>query len=482
MTLRAHTHRCYGLKAMTGKNLEQRAFEERLRLKIEAYHEAALVYAAVKLDLPDRMGERTWTAEQLAGALGTSAPHLFRFLRGLTTLGICRELPDGTFALAPGGWSLRSNSHSRLNKKVQIVVEQYWRPWADLVSCLKTGKPAFDHVFGMSVGEWRERNPAQGLMFESYLTDETFAQAGSILEVLECAAEAKKVADIGGGCGALLTPLLIAFPHLTGVLFETPHMIEMAKPFLRVFDQFHLLDRIELVPGDFFEGVPVKADLYLLKNVLQQWDDARRRRHPAQCPQRHAGRRAACDHRAADAGARRRRPSRHHGRSAYDDHHRRAHPQRDGIHGSVAGSRADAGEDNANDLGPRRSSRPCPPSQRRRRRAVAFNGHFPGPSITTKFAPLRVSAVAGASVVTSTVPGFMRLRMASITSGEPSMRSSTAVFGAVASSSPAWKPMPSQLEPLGSPPCHTNTFEPIALPGSLMLASPSATIAPFCRT
>jgi hypothetical protein len=26
------------------------------------------------------------------------------------------------------------------------------------------------------------------------------------------------------------------------------------------------------VPGDFFEGVPVKADLYLLKNVLQQWD------------------------------------------------------------------------------------------------------------------------------------------------------------------------------------------------------------------
>ena len=76
---------------MTGKNLEQRAFEERLRLKIEAYHEAALVYAAVKLDLPDRMGERTWTAEQLAGALGISAPHLFRFLRGLVTLGICKE-------------------------------------------------------------------------------------------------------------------------------------------------------------------------------------------------------------------------------------------------------------------------------------------------------------------------------------------------------------------------------------------------------
>jgi AraC-like DNA-binding protein len=259
---------------MTGKNQEQAAFEERMRLQIEAYHASALAYAAVKLGLPDRMGERALTAKQLATELGLSAPHLLRFLRGLTTLGICKELPDGTFALAPGGWSLRADSHSRLNKKVEIVVEQYWRPWADLVSCLKTGKPAFDHVFGMSVEDWRRENAAQGLLFATYLTDETFAQGGSILEVLECAAEAERVADIGGGCGALLAPLLIGLPHLTGVLFETPHMIEMAKPFLRVFDQFHLLDRIELVPGDFFEGVPVKADLYLLKNVLQQWDDA----------------------------------------------------------------------------------------------------------------------------------------------------------------------------------------------------------------
>ncbi|HLO23155.1 MAG TPA: methyltransferase [Methyloceanibacter sp.] len=258
---------------MSGTSSEQRAFEERMRLQIEAYHAAALAYAAVKLGLPDRMGERALTAKELATELGLSAPHLLRFLRGLTTLGICRELPDGTFALAPGGWSLRSDSHSRLNKKVQIVVEQYWRPWADLVSCLKTGEPAFDHVFGMSVTDWRRENAAQGLMFASYLTDETFAQGGSILEVLECAAEAKKIADIGGGCGALLTPLLIGFPHLTGVLFETPPMIETAKPFLQVFDQFHLLERIELVPGDFFEAIPVKADLYLLKNVLQQWDD-----------------------------------------------------------------------------------------------------------------------------------------------------------------------------------------------------------------
>ena len=52
---------------------------------------------------------------------------------------------------------------------------------------------------------------------------------------------------------------------------------------------------------------------------------------------------------------------------------------------------------------------------------------LPGASITTKSLAERVSGVAAASVVTSTVPGFSRSRIASITSGVPWMRSSSAV-------------------------------------------------------
>jgi len=268
---------------MTESVGEQKAFEERLRRQIEAYHEAALLYAAVKLGLPDRMAARPWTPEQLAEALGLSAPHLVRFLRGFCTIGMCEERSDGSFALSPAGRSLTSDSPSRLAEKVQIVVEQYWQPWADLVSCLKSGKPAFEHVFGMSVFEWRDLNKEQGKLFASYLTGETFDQAGSIIEVLESAVEAKRVADIGGGCGALLAALLIAHPHLTGVLFDRPHLIEMAKPFLKVFGLFHLTDRIALVAGDVLAAIPVRADLYLLKGVLQQWDDAHARAILANC-------------------------------------------------------------------------------------------------------------------------------------------------------------------------------------------------------
>ena len=34
-----------------------------------------------------------------------------------------------------------------------------------------------------------------------------------------------------------------------------------------------LAERVELVEGDIFASLPVTADLYLLKNVLHDWDD-----------------------------------------------------------------------------------------------------------------------------------------------------------------------------------------------------------------
>ncbi len=179
---------------MTGKNQEQSAFEERMRLQIEAYHEAALVYAAVKLGLPDRMGSAPGRPSNWPAILARHHRISSASCAGSSTLGICTELPDGTFRAAPGGWSLRSDSHSRLDKKVQIVVEQYWRPWADLVSCLKTGEPAFDQIFGMSVWDWRREHAEQGVDVR-ILPDRRDIRSGRTdhRESFESAAEAASV-------------------------------------------------------------------------------------------------------------------------------------------------------------------------------------------------------------------------------------------------------------------------------------------------
>jgi O-methyltransferase domain len=249
---------------------EQDAFEQRLRRQIEAYHESALLYAAVKLGLPDRMGKRRWATEQLARELSLSAPHLHRVLRGLCTIGLCEERPDGSFALSPLGQSLAPGSTSRLAEKVQIVVEQYWQPWANLVASLETGKPAFEQAFGMTVLDWRRTHAEHGAQLDSYVAKETLAQAGPIIEALDFSG-AGTVADIGGGYGGLLAAILQAHPHLAGILFDPPPTIEAARFFLQ---SQGVADRVQLVGGDLLAGIPIQADLYLLKGVLQQSDDA----------------------------------------------------------------------------------------------------------------------------------------------------------------------------------------------------------------
>ena len=249
---------------------DQASFEDRLRRQIDAYHEAALVYAAVKLDLPDRLAAGATTSEQLAEALGVSAPHLTRFLRGLCGIGICEELPDGAFALSPEGQSLRSGSPSRLAEKVQIVVGQYWWPWANVVGSLKTGEPAFEQCFGMRVLDWRAEDAGQGALFDSYLAKETLAQARPIVAALDISGM-KCLADIGGGYGGLLTALLNAHPKLEGVLFDHPHTVEAAKPLLA---SLGVSARVQFVAGNVLAEIPVQVDLYLLNCVLQQWNDA----------------------------------------------------------------------------------------------------------------------------------------------------------------------------------------------------------------
>jgi len=244
--------------------------EERLRAQIEAYHAAALAYAAVKLGLPDKMGERPWTADGLAAELGLSAPHLARFLRGLVTQGICEERGDGTFALGPLGRSLRRDSPSRLGDKVAIVVEQYWLPWADLLHTVRNGEPSFEHVFGTDVWAWRNENFKGGDAFAAYLAGESFAGAGPILEALDLIG-VTRVADIGGGHGGLLAAILKAHPELQGILFDLPETLIGAKKFLR---SHGVEKRVALVGGDFLAEIPVEANLYVLKSVLQHWDDA----------------------------------------------------------------------------------------------------------------------------------------------------------------------------------------------------------------
>jgi hypothetical protein len=73
----------------------------------------------------------------------------------------------------------------------------------------------------------------------------------------------------------VLASLLEKHPGLRGVLMDLPGVAAKADPRLR--DGGALADRTTIVPGDCREAIPVAADLYIIKNILE-WDDDSTRR------------------------------------------------------------------------------------------------------------------------------------------------------------------------------------------------------------
>jgi hypothetical protein len=79
------------------------------------------------------------------------------------------------------------------------------------------------------------------------------------------------VVDIGGGRGGLLAAVLRTYPKVRGVLYDQPHVV--AEPtYLR---NAGLMGQCETVGGDFFLSVPQGYEVYMLKRILNDWDDAK---------------------------------------------------------------------------------------------------------------------------------------------------------------------------------------------------------------
>jgi hypothetical protein len=65
--------------------------------------------------------------------------------------------------------------------------------------------------------------------------------------------------------------LLLAHPHLRGVVFDLPHVEGEATAAIELAE---LSGRCRFAGGSFFESVPPDADVYVMSAILHDWDDA----------------------------------------------------------------------------------------------------------------------------------------------------------------------------------------------------------------
>lgn len=248
----------------------QREIEERLKDRIAAYHEAALLFTAVTAGLPDLLKAEPRTPEALASDLGLAADPMRRFLRGLVAMRLCEERDDGRFALTPAAECLTYGHPSNLSEKAFVVVGQYWMPWMSMMYALRTGEPSLPFALNKTAADWRGAKSDEGRFLFRYVAKEELANPGGVQEALGDVADSAVIASIGGGYGAWLAGVLERDPALKGIVFDAPPVLDDA---MRLFDVLEFADRIEFLPGDARDEVPPGADIYVLKSVLQQHGD-----------------------------------------------------------------------------------------------------------------------------------------------------------------------------------------------------------------
>jgi len=228
--------------------------------------------AAASLGLADLLVAGPLDAADLARHTNTDPDTLHRVLRALTVLGLFRLRSDGRFEnnrLSRGflsGRRTRSRQWAEYFSSVSNVAA-----WNDLHNTLRTGGNGFEHVHGMSVWDWFDAHPDEREAFAQAMMGITTSNAPVIASRYPFA-ELRRVCDVGGGRGTLLSEILLRHPHLEGVLCDSAGVLESARELLA---RRGVLDRTELVPGSFFDSVPLGCDAYIMKNILHDWDDAR---------------------------------------------------------------------------------------------------------------------------------------------------------------------------------------------------------------
>jgi len=243
--------------------------ERSLQELLDGYRATALLYVAAKLKIADHLREPR-SGEELSRALDTNPFALERFLRGLVALGVCAESSPGLFQMTSMGRRLRSDSEGSEYSLAILNGEEYAAAWNQLFHSIKTGETAFDHVFGESPWQHRQKNPELNQRFNEWLEQGAAAAGRALLKTYDFSRH-QTVADLGGGQGALLSTILQAQPALQGILFDQPHVVSGAR---QAMESAGVASRCRMVPGDFFKAVPPEADAYILKSILHDWDDS----------------------------------------------------------------------------------------------------------------------------------------------------------------------------------------------------------------
>ncbi len=217
---------------------------------------------AATLRIPDLLAEGHHDVAGLATAAGCDRDALHAVLGHLVAKGVFQEQAPGRFAT--------NQAAERLNNpflNLEGIGGRMAHTWGTLLNYVRTGQPAYQKVFGRPFWEDLAAHPDVAADFDALMGPAGHGTPDYDIELAGGWDAIRTMVDVGGGTGAMLAALLRRHPHVRGILVDLPGTIARAG------QHADLTDRITLRGQSFFDPLPAGADLYLLKNVLNDWPD-----------------------------------------------------------------------------------------------------------------------------------------------------------------------------------------------------------------
>lgn len=230
---------------------------------ITGYRYSAALHAFVKLGIPVLMGRKgLMSLEDLSSASQIDAHRLSRLLDVMAERSIVHET-DGCYVLAVGAKSLADVNSLETLWILCELGEEYWSMWSEYPSSLCSGAPvsAFERQHSKPFFSLLSTRPELKDTFDRLMAKITEELSTELIEYIECDVQSE-VVDVGGGKGVLIKKLHERYNLKSATVLDV------------YAGNCRIESGINYVDGDFFKAVVAGRDIYILKNILHDWNDA----------------------------------------------------------------------------------------------------------------------------------------------------------------------------------------------------------------
>jgi hypothetical protein len=220
-----------------------------------------VIMCAAELKLGELLAKETYSIETLASKLKVPADIVKPFIQILVENNIIEVTDESTLKNTP-----LSECFDRILSP--HVIDGY-QVFNGASHTLKQNTGSWEHVFEKSFYDYLNQDSRKLQMFKEWCLVSAIDWLPPILSFCQFPND-KTIIDIAGGAGHFLSSVLRQNPHMDGVLFEQPSILDGAKasPLFKGLEK-----RTRFEGGDFFKKIPTGGEIYTICRTLLNWSD-----------------------------------------------------------------------------------------------------------------------------------------------------------------------------------------------------------------